>query len=739
MNCNRDMLKVLCNKIKQEQISPTNRGSVSGIAGDGDIVPDVEPAQAQAQAPAPAPAPAPIADAIVNSGRKRKSWSSTEGTNVVTPTGDGNDSESPLSALCFIAEVVDTNTSGKPKASSASKASSMAYAVGNPVRRRARAATISSFGPPNAPQGGSVQGHGRESGRASHSGSVDDDDIQALELQRSVKRRILNGSMKSTVSTTGSGSGGVYEGEADVAALLASLSNNTNMDLNSPVRNRSNSTVTAGDMSHTRSSRRPAPSSSILARETLSRTTVTSALKFAGSTITFPRRNADYIRKQPPAKGGDGKNPPSNGEGPTAGAGSSGRNSANTTISSVNRHFRDVCIGLEVDRQASGSDDSDPSDGGSKAGRGLSLGSVADTMAAAAAADTERGNPHSHSGHSTSTTSESDSPPSDGSDSVIAHESDDNEEPDEEDKYYYSQICNTLNDFFTAKGGSGGEAPAEAGARSSAEAAGAEVDQFSSHMTAIRNLSSVAANASEVEVRGGAEDEDEDQSRGSHGHSHGHDVDSESDDIASGSDVNLNDMNISLDQDRLSMGSGSTSMGSAGSPHQFLLNISQEFDHNGSVCLNGSLLNGKDSAAAAAMAVEASNELKFIGAYSPDERYKRLIKFFSKRNRRLWTKRVKYDVRKNFADSRVRVKGRFVRKEDEEFLMKEHQEGQEEGDSPTPTPAPTATATADSAPVEVAAVASGSSEQGTSLAEDRADSKNSNAASALISLMVNTK
>ena len=34
----------------------------------------------------------------------------------------------------------------------------------------------------------------------------------------------------------------------------------------------------------------------------------------------------------------------------------------------------------------------------------------------------------------------------------------------------------------------------------------------------------------------------------------------------------------------------------------------------------------------------------------------------------MWTKKVKYDVRKNFADSRLRVKGRFVKKEDEEVL-----------------------------------------------------------------------
>ena len=34
----------------------------------------------------------------------------------------------------------------------------------------------------------------------------------------------------------------------------------------------------------------------------------------------------------------------------------------------------------------------------------------------------------------------------------------------------------------------------------------------------------------------------------------------------------------------------------------------------------------------------------------------------------MWSKKVKYDVRKSFADSRIRVKGRFVKKEDEELL-----------------------------------------------------------------------
>ncbi|KAF1779120.1 CCT domain [Phytophthora cactorum] len=47
---------------------------------------------------------------------------------------------------------------------------------------------------------------------------------------------------------------------------------------------------------------------------------------------------------------------------------------------------------------------------------------------------------------------------------------------------------------------------------------------------------------------------------------------------------------------------------------------------------------------------------------------KRIEKFLDKRQKRVWRKEVKYDVRKNFADSRLRVKGRFVKKEDEQLL-----------------------------------------------------------------------
>mmetsp|Transcript_30906 Transcript_30906/g.90344 ORF Transcript_30906/g.90344 Transcript_30906/m.90344 type:complete len:408 (-) Transcript_30906:149-1372(-) len=60
----------------------------------------------------------------------------------------------------------------------------------------------------------------------------------------------------------------------------------------------------------------------------------------------------------------------------------------------------------------------------------------------------------------------------------------------------------------------------------------------------------------------------------------------------------------------------------------------------------------------------------WVGAYSPDSRKIRIDRFLAKRQHRVWTKKVKYDVRKNFADSRLRVKGRFVKKEDE-LLMRD--------------------------------------------------------------------
>ena len=53
----------------------------------------------------------------------------------------------------------------------------------------------------------------------------------------------------------------------------------------------------------------------------------------------------------------------------------------------------------------------------------------------------------------------------------------------------------------------------------------------------------------------------------------------------------------------------------------------------------------------------------FVGAYNTESRLRRIDRFMNKRRERVWEKVVKYDVRKSFADQRLRVKGRFVKKE----------------------------------------------------------------------------
>ncbi|OQR90578.1 hypothetical protein THRCLA_09274 [Thraustotheca clavata] len=59
---------------------------------------------------------------------------------------------------------------------------------------------------------------------------------------------------------------------------------------------------------------------------------------------------------------------------------------------------------------------------------------------------------------------------------------------------------------------------------------------------------------------------------------------------------------------------------------------------------------------------------KRIGSYSPEDRAQRIQRYLEKRKHRTWGRKINYGVRKNFADSRLRVKGRFVKKEDEELL-----------------------------------------------------------------------
>jgi hypothetical protein len=62
--------------------------------------------------------------------------------------------------------------------------------------------------------------------------------------------------------------------------------------------------------------------------------------------------------------------------------------------------------------------------------------------------------------------------------------------------------------------------------------------------------------------------------------------------------------------------------------------------------------------------------IKKIGTLTIEERKAKIEKYLEKKKRRTWNKRVNYDCRKKVADNRLRIKGRFVTK-DQAFSMLE--------------------------------------------------------------------
>lgn len=83
---------------------------------------------------------------------------------------------------------------------------------------------------------------------------------------------------------------------------------------------------------------------------------------------------------------------------------------------------------------------------------------------------------------------------------------------------------------------------------------------------------------------------------------------------------------------------------------------------------NGMDRSSSSSQSTTTCPMELINKGGRVGIYLPDERRARIAEFHTKRKVRIWRKRIKYDCRKKLADSRPRIKGRFVKRSDIEEI-----------------------------------------------------------------------
>ena len=66
---------------------------------------------------------------------------------------------------------------------------------------------------------------------------------------------------------------------------------------------------------------------------------------------------------------------------------------------------------------------------------------------------------------------------------------------------------------------------------------------------------------------------------------------------------------------------------------------------------------------------EMLNSASAVGKLTSIDRYLKVRRYLEKRQKRIWMKKVSYTVRKDTADKRLRIKGRFIKKEDQNVIM----------------------------------------------------------------------